>query len=328
MDSCIEALRQYFDARSRVWLTRDAESFAALKGAAANEPWVKRSVHLAERKHRAYQAQGKQLLRVHTQIEIRELVQGKEPNLVHARATERLCWTYEDRRNVVEVECRTIEHRQLWQRAGHTWRLVQAEETTDGKSFDSFPETRGNYVLPRLPRDRNRRQDVYDRVRATRYADVWWDSTNPRYPRLEDDCTNFISQCLHAGGIPMWGQPDVSGGWWIDTNDPQTGRWSYSWTTSNALFRIVTSALGGQIVATASDLKMGDLIFYDWTGSGAYHHTTIVTEFDAAGEPLVNAHTDDSFHRPYLYYDSRAYTPNTRYAFVHLPDQVTLVKQS
>ncbi|GMA57893.1 hypothetical protein GCM10025858_23960 [Alicyclobacillus sacchari] len=200
MDSCIEALRQYFDARSRVWLTRDAESFAALKGAAANEPWVKRSVHLAERKHRAYQAQGKQLLRVHTQIEIRELVQGKEPNLVHARATERLCWTYEDRRNVVEVECRTIEHRQLWQRAGHTWRLVQAEETTDGKSFDSFPETRGNYVLPRLPRDRNRGRTctiacvrlgmpMYGGIRPIHATHVWR-TTVP---------ISFRSACMQAG---------------------------------------------------------------------------------------------------------------------------------
>ena len=57
---------------------------------------------------------------------------------------------------------------------------------------------------------------LYDRLAAVRYADKWWNSYNPAYPKFEvDDCTNYVSQCLRAGGAPMWGYPNREKGWWI-----------------------------------------------------------------------------------------------------------------
>ena len=43
-------------------------------------------------------------------------------------------------------------------------------------------------------------------------------------------CTNYVSQCLRAGGAPMWGYPNREKGWWI-----QGGTWSLSWSTSHSL---------------------------------------------------------------------------------------------
>lgn len=42
----------------------------------------------------------------------------------------------------------------------------------------------------------------YSITNALAYAKKWWEGKNPEYPVPEDylDCTNFISQCLYAGG--------------------------------------------------------------------------------------------------------------------------------
>ena len=46
----------------------------------------------------------------------------------------------------------------------------------------------------------------YNRVEATKYATKWALSRNPAYKDYEKwggDCTNYVSQCVHAGGIPF-----------------------------------------------------------------------------------------------------------------------------
>ena len=42
----------------------------------------------------------------------------------------------------------------------------------------------------------------YDKDKAIKYASDWYDSFNPHYPYyVRGDCANFVSQCLHEGGI-------------------------------------------------------------------------------------------------------------------------------
>ncbi|PNB67364.1 hypothetical protein C1X64_31150, partial [Pseudomonas sp. GW456-E7] len=48
----------------------------------------------------------------------------------------------------------------------------------------------------------------YDRLGAVQYAEKFWNKRNPAYKNFSDNCTNFISQCLHAGGAPMRGHPN------------------------------------------------------------------------------------------------------------------------
>ena len=43
---------------------------------------------------------------------------------------------------------------------------------------------------------------TYDRRAAAAYADTWALSTNPAYwSSPDDDCADFVSQCLAAGGL-------------------------------------------------------------------------------------------------------------------------------
>lgn len=156
---------------------------------------------------------------------------------------------------------------------------------------------------------------MYNRQKAVDYANRWWDSANPAFPKFDDDCTNFISQCLFAGGAPMAGYPDRIKGWWL-----KGGTWSYSWTTANALFWYLqnsTKGLRGKRVQSESDLEIGDLIFLDFTGDGRVDHSLIVTSI-INGVPYVNAHTTNSYHRLWTYEDSSAYTPNIKYYFMHI----------
>ncbi|WP_188067262.1 amidase domain-containing protein [Brevibacillus brevis] len=159
----------------------------------------------------------------------------------------------------------------------------------------------------------------YNAANAVAYAERYWNTTNPVYPRFTDDCTNFISQCLHAGGIPMLMSKEMGKGWWIRTG--KGASWSYSWTVAHSLYLLLKSGgapMRAVTKSSAAELVPGDIICYDFNGDGRFQHNTIVVAKDANQMPLVNAHTTDSSMRYWAYEDSTAYTPNMRYAFFHI----------
>ncbi|WP_339252098.1 amidase domain-containing protein [Sporosarcina sp. FSL W8-0480] len=160
---------------------------------------------------------------------------------------------------------------------------------------------------------------MYNREAAVRYADQWWNGRNPAFPSFDVDCTNYISQCLLAGGAPMHGYPNRERGWWL-----QGGTWSFSWSVSHSLHWYVAASKKGltaKKVSSPYELDLGDLIFYDFQGDGRYDHSTIVTAKDINGAPLVNAHTYDAYHRTWDYKDSYAWRENAKYAFFKINDQ-------
>ncbi|MBJ6362795.1 amidase domain-containing protein [Paenibacillus sp. GCM10012307] len=167
---------------------------------------------------------------------------------------------------------------------------------------------------------------LYHRDLAVAYADRWWDTANPEYEEFEVNCTNYISQCLFAGRVPM----DYTGrrgtGWWYKGRDNGNEWWSYSWAVSNALQSFLagrrTTGLRAIAVNAPDQLKLGDVIVYDWNGDGRFQHSTIVTAFDVDGMPLVNANTVSSRHRYWDYRDSYAWTEQTQYRFFHIADEL------
>ncbi|QCR30966.1 amidase domain-containing protein [Lysinibacillus sp. SGAir0095] len=171
----------------------------------------------------------------------------------------------------------------------------------------------------------------YNRNAAVEYARAWWDKKNPAYPAFLVDCTNFISQCLRAGGAPMSGAPNRGRGWWI-TDAWRSGHrgeghyskesWSYSWSVAHSFrwyLQNAKSGLTAKQVQNPSELQIGDVICYDFQGNGVVDHTTIVTSM-VDGVPYIHAHTADSADRHYDYSNSLAYTPNIRYYFFKIDD--------
>lgn len=166
---------------------------------------------------------------------------------------------------------------------------------------------------------KKRRDYYYDRLRAVQYAERWWNDYNPVYRKFDVDCTNYVSQCLHAGGAPMWGKPNREQGWWMVSNN-----WSFSWTVAHALrWYLATSTTGlrAREVSSPEELLLGDVICYDFQGDGRYDHTALVTGKDALGMPLVNAHTYNSRQRYWSYEDSSAYTSKIKYKFFTIIDK-------
>ncbi|EOW9530499.1 amidase domain-containing protein [Bacillus cytotoxicus] len=156
----------------------------------------------------------------------------------------------------------------------------------------------------------------YNRLEAVKYAERWWDNRNPVYRNFPDNCTNFVSQCLHAGEIPMTGYPNIRKGWWQRGN-----QWSWSWAVAHSFYWYLsgsTTGLRAKSVEKPEDLILGDIIAYDFENDGRWNHTTIVVAKDADGMPLVNAHSANSRHRYWNYEDSSKYTPQMKYKFFHI----------
>ncbi|TLS37997.1 amidase domain-containing protein [Pseudalkalibacillus caeni] len=156
----------------------------------------------------------------------------------------------------------------------------------------------------------------YNRLAAVKYAERWWNDYNPAYKSFDVDCTNYISQCLRAGGAPMRGYPGRSRGWWFQNNN-----WSYSWSVAHAFrWHLSGSTVGlkGKEVQTPGELQPGDVVCYDFDGDGHWQHSTIVVDHDGKGMPLVNAHTTNSRMRYWAYEDSTAWTPEIKYKFFQI----------
>lgn len=82
---------------------------------------------------------------------------------------------------------------------------------------------------------------TYDRVAAVAYADLWAHDRNPNYPNYGvdadgndcDDCTNFLSQVLEAGGLSQIPGDDDAFHWFTYQNIWGTWLGSRSWAATD-----------------------------------------------------------------------------------------------
>ncbi|MBR4961405.1 MAG: amidase domain-containing protein [Clostridia bacterium] len=136
----------------------------------------------------------------------------------------------------------------------------------------------------------------YDREAAVQYALRWAFGRNPLFANftgIGGDCTNFVSQCVYAGGCVMNYTPTF-GWYYISVNDRAP-----AWTGVEYFYNFMT---GNDDVGpfasetTAGGLLPGDVIQLG-NDMGDFYHTLIVTGFSADGY-LISAHSDDARNRP------------------------------
>ncbi|MBO5359251.1 MAG: amidase domain-containing protein [Clostridia bacterium] len=147
----------------------------------------------------------------------------------------------------------------------------------------------------------------YSATAAAKYAMEWWNGRNndiwSDYDKWGGDCANFISQCLYAGGIPMTPKwyfhkrtgPNPSG---LSTERTESftmvnGLKGHTTEDNRSLYRYLIS-IGGQVIKnpSASDVSVGDVLFYDWEGDGFYNHVAICVDI-VNGIPKVACHYSD-----------------------------------
>lgn len=157
-----------------------------------------------------------------------------------------------------------------------------------------------------------KRQDRYNRIHAVEYAKTYALSPNldfryfSIYETLGGDCTNFVSQCLLAGGAPMTYEGKHA--WWYNksgTYNTSDDKWSVSWAVAHSLYWTLkvnnetdSNGVKGQEVSSVSSLELGDLIFYE-NQRGIIFHSAIVTGFSPA-VTLVSQHSYEARDIPYL----------------------------
>lgn len=196
-----------------------------------------------------------------------------------------------------------------------------ATGTTDNLSTTSAADSRG--------------LSVYNRQAAYDWAHTYWKNYSPLYVNLGDqegeggDCTNFVSQCVRAGGA----ENDKKGSfqWYYDN------RKSYSWTWSTA--RGLNNILLGnhrqnefgpkateKIIAQDQDyntsigeyVTLGDIIQYEWSSATKIKHSAIIVAMlynssKERFEPVISTHSSDSWYLPWT---KNAYKTH----FVHITE--------
>jgi hypothetical protein len=131
--------------------------------------------------------------------------------------------------------------------------------------------------------------------RQLQYVLRYWHDYNPAYEAIPgDDCVDFTSQSLLERG---WRQQDT----W--THAKQVVDSGAAWRGSTAFMRFMAAhpALGTALTDDErTQVRPGDVVQFDWDGSGDRDHTGVVTRVATVnGRPKVYfaGHTNDSDFR-------------------------------
>ncbi len=148
---------------------------------------------------------------------------------------------------------------------------------------------------------------TYDRWKAVSYAHKWAFERNPAYldfSRIGGDCTNFVSQCLRAGGAAMnYSRP---AGWFYSSAASRAP----AWTSVQYLYQFLISNSGTGPYAREvelSELEPGDIVQLAFTQEQYSHSLLVVQTGEETKDPLaavrIAAHSDDSDYRPLADYE-------------------------
>lgn len=181
---------------------------------------------------------------------------------------------------------------------------------------------------------------AYNGGSAANYADQYWQNYNSNYPNFSSggtDCTNFVSQALHAGGFSMVNVGQNSSddhNWWVQWNWFWGWQWSNSWSLvpDNDSFLMLHYPGGwyyGQMsgttnTGTPNGLSRGDVLYYDWTNDGDMDHSTIQTVLMGTDPTsgwygdLVDAHTTNRYHAIWTLEPYNAQAATTVITLVHV----------
>jgi len=155
---------------------------------------------------------------------------------------------------------------------------------------------------------------LYYRSGAAAYAEQWTSNTdlgepvrrNPDYPNFGNDCTNYVSQVLYAGGYPPRGSNDngcFTDQWWKPDRPFGIWRWTWSWSVADCQRLYMNAHHEFQLWGSVTSLQAADMFQLSQDGSGLPTHArvTMGAGYDALlgtfESQLINQHTTDRKHR-------------------------------
>lgn len=137
----------------------------------------------------------------------------------------------------------------------------------------------------------------YNPFETIKYARKFALAYNKDYRSFKDmggDCTNYVSQCLHFGGI------NLTNLWKPYTN---------SWIRVNELYNFITKKGYGKQISLNQLFTVGSVIQFLSNKKGFYSHSGLITKVLANGDYLYCCHSYDKLDFPLseiypLFYDN------------------------
>ena len=166
-----------------------------------------------------------------------------------------------------------------YQNTVNTWR------TMNGKLKDLY-KNYSSYLQGKISNNSFRSNKLYNRDNAVNYADKYSLKYNDNYKNFNNnggDCTNFVSQCIHEGNIPL-----------SSTWRPYTS----PWIRVNELYYFLTRNKYAIEVPNFSLLAKGDIIQFFSNSKGFFAHSGIITNILDNGEILYSCHSYDKHNYP------------------------------
>lgn len=142
---------------------------------------------------------------------------------------------------------------------------------------------------------------TYNRLGAVRYAEYWWNSFNPIFSTWQPSSISFICQCIYAGFM-----------------EKHFFKHQLKRPMSEKQHVRFLEAMHMQEVSTATDLRLGDIVLYDFSGDNQWSFASIVTAKDSDKRPLVNAQFPSSRYRYWSFEDSEKWSTKTKYKFLRI----------
>ncbi|MBC3796671.1 amidase domain-containing protein [Acetobacterium tundrae] len=177
-------------------------------------------------------------------------------------------------------------------------------------------EKKANNASEQKTREANSK-NPYDTKSAVSYAMTWINSQGVIrntdeygvYDQYDGNCNNYISQCLHAGGIPMdyFGDANTQWKWYDDSinlEETDSGR-SPAWAGVDEFYTYASENTGYGLDAIVDDNvfsgSIGDILQFGYNQE--WHHSVIITDVikDANGnmlDYLINSNTTDRINYP------------------------------
>ena len=147
------------------------------------------------------------------------------------------------------------------------------------KEFSDFKEAHlRNIEIPSKKKYSIDKAVSYARKHALSYNKHYEDFSN-----AGGDCTNFVSQCVHAGGLPL----------------SLTWRPYYTaWIRVNELYYYILRKGLGKDLPSIMDSKPGSIIQFFSSTKGFYSHSGIITEIISDEDCLYCCHNFDKLDYP------------------------------
>lgn len=148
-----------------------------------------------------------------------------------------------------------------------------------------------NY-LSKLESISSRAYSSYDGAKARNYAAKYALSYNSNYSNYNGrggDCTNFVSQCIYAGGIPT---------------DATWKKNSNAWIRVTELRNWLVKKRYAKEFTWQSNAKEGDLVQL-YNSSNGWYHSLIITYKRTDGQLFVSSHSADYYNRALANYTSK-----------------------